>query len=165
MTRSSLTIGGKGGSMVNFTPNLSQLESSIDQQTGLRVSDFMDKSWPTIAMETNILQALNIICDNEVTGLIVVDRDMRVLGLVSEKDCLKYTLDLKYYNHGPGTVGDYMAKSLITIRPSDSLMYTAELFIKNHFQIYPVVEDGFLKGVVTRRMLVKEIQKMGQTSW
>lgn len=151
--------------MVNYTPNLSQVESSIDHQTGLRVSDFMDRSWPTITMETNILQALNIICDNEVTGLVVVDRDMRVLGLLSEKDCLKYALDLKYYNHGQGAVGDYMAKSLITLRPTDTLMHTVELFMKNHFQLYPVVEDGFLKGVVTRKMAVKEIQKMGQTSW
>lgn len=151
--------------MVNYTPNLSQVESTIDHQTGLRVQNIMDRSWATVTPETNILQALNIICDNAVTGLIVVDRDMKVLGLISEKDCLKYALDLKYYNHGPGVVGDYMAKSLISLKPTDTLLHTVELFMKNHFQLYPVVEDGLLKGVVTRKMVVNELRKMGQTSW
>ncbi|EQC44639.1 CBS domain protein [Bacteriovorax sp. BSW11_IV] len=151
--------------MVNYTPNLSQVESTIDQQTGLTVQNIMNRSWATVTTETNILEALNIICDNATTGLIVVDRDMKVLGLISEKDCLKYALDLKYYNHGQGVVGDYMAKSLITLKPTDSLLYAVELFIKNHFQLYPVVEDGILKGVITRRMIVNELRKMGQTSW
>lgn len=151
--------------MVNYTPKLEPTQSSIDQQTNLTAKDFMLTSSLTVAIDMNVVEALNLICEHNVSGVAVVDKDQKILGYLSGKDCLKYVLDMKYYNEAPGIVGDYMAKSLITLKPTDTLMYTVELFIKNHFQTYPVVDDGILVGTVTRAQVMDQIRKMGQTSW
>ncbi|MDD0853598.1 CBS domain-containing protein [Halobacteriovorax sp. GB3] len=151
--------------MVNYTPKLEPTQSSIDQQTNLTAKDFMLTSSLTVPIDMNVVEALHLICEHNVSGVPVVDKDQKILGYLSGKDCLKYVLDMKYYNESPGIVGDYMAKSLITLKPTDTLMYTVELFIKNHFQTYPVVDDGILVGTVTRAQVMDQIRKMGQTSW
>ena len=100
------------------------------------------------------------------TGAPVVNENGKLLGYLSQKDCLKYMLDLRYHNQAGGNVEQYMATTLMTIHPDESVLYIVELFISNNFQSYPVVDsDGILLGVITRSKALQVMLSMKGASW
>lgn len=152
--------------MVNYTPELQKEQSAFEEQTSRSARDIMIKSVPTLDRHMSIVKACDVIDRHNMTGAPVIDHDNRLIGFLSQKDCLRYILDLKYYNDGPTAVSTLMSKTVMTIHPGESILYLAELFTKNNYQMYPVVdEEGILLGVITRTILFREITRMSQTTW
>ncbi|MDK1030336.1 MAG: CBS domain-containing protein, partial [Anaerolineae bacterium] len=84
---------------------------------------------------------LKILVDNNITGLPVVDDDMTLLGIITEKDVLR----LLYDNQDEfGIVEDFMTEKVISFAPQDSLIDIAESFINNYFRRVPIVTNGKL---------------------
>ena len=50
------------------------------------VRDYMDKVVPTLSPETDILEGVDFLLRNHVTGAPVVDPDGHVIGILTEKD-------------------------------------------------------------------------------
>ncbi len=152
--------------MVNYTPNLQVASAELDEQARICAGDILIKSALTLTREMSVSKACSLIDQHKATGAPVVDSAGRLLGFLSQKDCLKYILDMKYYNDGQKRVEDFMSKKVMTIHVEENILYLAELFLKNNFQMYPVVDgEGFLLGVVTRTELFSRINKLAQTTW
>lgn len=153
--------------MVNYTPKtVNSGQSAIDKQTDQLVGDFIEKSGLTLKKDQNMESAIKQLVNHKATGLPVVADDGKLLGVLSEKDCLKFAFDMRYFNEGHMRVEQYMSAKLITLGVNDNILQVAELFIKNQYQMYPVVdEDGHLLGVMTRRSALKAMAKMNQTTW
>ncbi|MCY4524422.1 MAG: CBS domain-containing protein, partial [Halobacteriovoraceae bacterium] len=73
--------------------------------------------------------------------------------------------EMKYYNSHPGKIVDYMSKAVLTIKTTASIFDAIELFTKNSFHCYPVVERGKIVGAVDRRTVLSVVNKLGQTTW
>ncbi|EQC43925.1 CBS domain-containing protein [Bacteriovorax sp. Seq25_V] len=152
--------------MVNYTPNLQVATPELDEQARICAGDILLKSALTLTKEMSISDACSLIDKHKASGAPVVDSAGRLLGFLSQKDCLKYILDMKYYNGGPKRVEDFMSKTVMTVHKEETILYLAELFLKNNYQMYPVVDtEGFLLGVVTRSELFSRINKLSQTTW
>ncbi len=152
--------------MVSYNQPLKDPVNKVHEELDTRASEIMNRSYVTIKSEQNITEVAKVIAENGLTGAPVVNDRGMLIGVISEKDCLKYLLDLKYYNSEDAPVSKYMSKTVMTIDESEKLMYMTELFIKNNYQLYPVIdEDGLLKGVITRSILFKELNKLSQTNW
>lgn len=152
--------------MVNYTSGIQKVESNLETQMNKTAKEIMIRSVETLKKEMSITQACDIIDRHNMTGAPVCDEKNKLIGFLSQKDCLKFILDLKYYNDGPKSVGNFMSKTVMTVHPSESILYLAELFLKNNYQMYPVLDDeGIFLGVITRSILFREISKMSQTSW
>ena len=152
--------------MVNYTPKLATVENRLHQQATRSVQDIMTDSEVIVRPKMLILEAVSLILDNKQTGAPVIDENGHLVGFLSEKDCLKFNLDMKYYNDCPGKVDHYMSTKLLTLSPTDSLIHVVELFLKHNFQVYPVTtHDNHFVGIVSRRQILSEICKLGQTSW
>jgi CBS domain-containing protein len=92
-----------------------------------------------------------------ITGLPVVDDDMRLLGIVTEKD----VLELLYENEEkPDTVGHYMTENVTTFDQNDSVVDIADSFLKNHFRRVPILADGKVVGVISRKDIIAYILKL-----
>ncbi|MHC4551812.1 MAG: CBS domain-containing protein [Planctomycetota bacterium] len=103
-----------------------------------------------------IYEAIRILVDNNVTGLPVVNDDMTLAGIITEKDVLR----LLYDNEDkPGKVEDFMTETVISFDYHDSLIDIAECFMKHHIRRVPILEDGKLVGVVSRRDIIECILK------
>lgn len=119
------------------------------------VSDFMDKSFSTVTPTTRIGAAIELMLKKGLTGILVVDEETRLVGILSEKDCLKILLQEGFHRMPDDRVSSYMHKSLKTIDSGRDIIQVAQIFLENTFRRLPVVDDGKLVGQITRRDIVR----------
>jgi CBS domain-containing protein len=117
----------------------------------LRVRDYMATDVLTIGPDTEIMRAIHLLVERDISGIPVVDEQMQVVGILTERDCIRTALQAGYFDEAGGLVADYMSAPVHTVGPDDSLMDLAELFASSPFRRCPVVEDGRLIGLICRR--------------
>lgn len=104
-----------------------------------------------------IYEAIRILIDNNVTGLPVINEDMTLAGIITEKDVLR----LLYDNEDkPGSVEDFMTEEVISFDHRDSLLDIAECFMNHHIRRVPILEKGKLAGVISRKDIIECILKL-----
>ena len=129
--------------------------STIDT---LRVSDYMKTDVFTLPPDTNIMRAIFLLCEQDLSGVPIVDADNRLLGILTERDCIRTALQSGYFDEVTGSVAEFMtAAPITTAGPDDSLIDVAELFANSPFRRCPVVADGRLVGIICRRDVMKAL--------
>jgi CBS domain-containing protein len=123
------------------------------------IRDHMDTTVHTLRPDAPILDAVDFLLEHHVTSAPVVDHEGRLIGIVSEKDCLRLLAAGSDADMPRGIVADYMTREVATITPRMDVYYVAGLFLKNVFRRLPVVEDGKLVGAITRFDILRVIQK------
>ncbi|MGD1842087.1 MAG: CBS domain-containing protein [Thermonemataceae bacterium] len=120
----------------------------------------------TFTPEQNIMDAINLMLKHKITGAPVLNRVGDIIGIISEKDCLKVILKATYYNDMPGKVEDYMSTSVTSVDEDKNVEEVAEMFIDNHFKRFPVVDKrGRLIGQVSRYDILRATQDIKATTW
>jgi CBS domain-containing protein len=125
----------------------------------LKVKDVMTTDVVTVKSQTSVYEAIQELIDNNITGLPVVDDDMTVAGVVSEKDMLKLLYDLE---KDGGTVADHMTETAASFDPEDNLLDICNCFMKNPFRTVPILSDGKLAGIISRADIIEYILKIKQ---
>lgn len=111
---------------------------SGEQLSSLRVGDV--QSPPIIVQETtSVYDAVVTLVIEDVGGLIVADDNMHLLGVLSRKDFLKYTLSNSSAGNIP--VGLIMTRSpnIVTVTPDDTVVEAARRMIAHQVDSLPVV--------------------------
>jgi acetoin utilization protein AcuB len=65
-----------------------------EEELKLSVREVMTRNVVTVEHDTDLREAIELMVENKFGGLPVVDRDQNVVGIVSEIDILRYSLDL-----------------------------------------------------------------------
>ncbi len=123
------------------------------------VDDFMDKSFATVKPSTGISEAVDLLIRKKLTGVLVVDEKEQLVGILSEKDCLKILLHSGFYRVPDDTVENYMHTELKTTESNMDIIAVAQIFMGCSFRRLPVVDDGKLVGQITRRDIVRGMQE------
>ena len=128
------------------------------QSVNLR--DYMLTNPVKVRAEDNILDAMQVIIDNKISGVCVVDDEQNLVGILSELDCLRAVLGAIYNDTGIGNVREYMASdNLVVAHPNEDIVDVAlDMLLKNKRR-RPVVEDGKLIGQITCRQLLSAVKK------
>lgn len=122
------------------------------------VSEYMDTVVHTMREDQDLLSATDFLIEHHVTGAPVVDDAGHVIGILTERDCLKLlTLGTADADAPIGRVGDYMQRKVVTIAPEMNIYYAAGLFLHHNFRRLPVVKDGKLVGAITRFDILKAV--------
>jgi CBS domain-containing protein len=108
----------------------------------------------TVGQRTPIYDALEILLENDITGLPVVNDDMTLVGIITEKDILKL---LSVLEDDSATVEDFMAKEVISFDEQEDLIAVCECLINNDFRRVPILKDGKLTGIISRKDIIKYI--------
>jgi CBS domain-containing protein len=124
------------------------------------VRDVMATSLITLRADMPIHEAIALLLKNRISGAPVVDAEQKLVGVLSEKDCLRVFANDAYFHLAGGAVGDYMSRTLSTVGPDDDVFKVADLFLRNSFRRLPVLEGGRLVGQVSRRDILKASIKM-----
>jgi CBS domain-containing protein len=128
------------------------------------VRDAMTSPVVTVTEEMSVRAALKLLDRHRVTSLPVVDDVGRVVGVVSEADLVRDSVlrdqrkriipqdveDLP----PPRRVGDVMTAHPVTVTGSDDLVDAVELLTSTTVKSLPVVEEGQVVGVLSRRDVV-----------
>ncbi len=128
--------------------------------TKFTVRDFMAKHLITFSPDMNVYAAIDTLLKNKISGAPVVDENGEIIGMLSEIDCMHTILEASYYNTPGALVADLMSTKVTTVDANMSIVSLAEKFINNSYRRYPVVEDGKLVGQISRRDVLRAIQKI-----
>lgn len=127
------------------------------------VRDFMVTHLVTLRPEMPIREAIDILLKHRISGAPVVDAEGKLIGALSEKDCLRVFANAAFYNVDAGDVEDYMTRNVVTIEPDADIFQAAQVFLNNHFRRLPVLENGRLVGQISRRDVLNASRKMADT--
>ena len=127
------------------------------------VRDRMSKHPITVTADVHIDEALKVMRDNKVRRLPVVDKDGRLVGIVSEMDLLyaspspatSLSVYEIHYLMARITLQDVMTKEVISIEEDTALEEAARIMVDNKIGGLPVVRDGKLVGIITETDLFK----------
>jgi CBS domain-containing protein len=120
----------------------------------------MDTEVPTLTPDIGIADAVDFLINQRVTGAPVIDSNGDLVGIVTEKDCLKLLAMGDASSDVPkGTVAEFMSTDLRTVPPRMNVYFAAGMFLNDHVRRFPVVEDGKLVGAITRFDILRAIQK------
>jgi CBS domain-containing protein len=120
------------------------------------VLEVMTPGLLTTTPEAPVIDAIELLLANEITGLPVVDDAMRLLGILSERDVLKlFDGDHPQAWH----VRDIMTSDVISFNVGDSLFQVCECLARNSFRRVPVLDRGKLVGIVSRADIIMYLLK------
>jgi len=96
---------------------------------------------------------------HQLPGAPVVNKAGELIGYVSEFDCLEHLMQSSYYSDNSARVEDVMSTKLIMSRPDIQLIDLASTMNASKVNVMPIVENGKLIGVVSRRDVMQELIK------
>ncbi len=132
-----------------------------------KVENYMDKTFLTLNADMDVYQAVDLLLDKVQTSAVVIDEDSKVVGILSEKDCLKLLTGGSYFQLPGGKVKDFMTKEVFCVPPYTDIFQLADMFIKHFFRRIVVTNPkNKVLGQITRRDLlriIKELHKKSET--
>ena len=131
------------------------------------VIEYMATDEVTLTPDLTINEAIDIMLAKKQTGAPVLDENRKIVGMLTEKDCLRLLVDSGYNNmlYHDKTVADYMSPVVKTVTADHDILDVANEFLTTNFRKFPVVHDGKLVGQVSRRDILKAIREQKNTTW
>ena len=123
----------------------------------LKVKDYMNVRPVTFEPKMSLSKALDKLLSSKQIGGPVIDESRKVVGFLSEQDMIHKLLKVGYYCQDTHTVEECMRAEVLTVSPEDSIIELADTMAGQKPKIYPVVENGHLAGVITRRDVLTAI--------
>ncbi len=136
-------------------------------------ASIMTTDFPSLHPKTPLTEAIRIFRESSrqpgrrLFGIIVTDKDQRLVGMLSMYDILLYVrpkhiqvwgsmedIDVAGLIDAAGSrlksilVGDIMTPDVITVGPQVDLLMVLDIMIKKHVRRLPVVEDQRIIGMV-----------------
>jgi len=123
------------------------------------VQRYMDTDTHALSVDDDIFFAVRRLVDEGVTGAPVVDGQGRVVGELSEYDCLRLLAEGRDANRPSGKVRDFMAAEFTTVPPTMDVYYVAGMFLADPARRRFVVMDSQrLVGVITRKDILRAVE-------
>ena len=125
----------------------------------LKVVDYMNRHPVSFKADMTIETAVEILLQSNQRGGPVCDEQNRLIGFLSEQDCLASILRDTYHNEQGATVADCMYQGdVVTVSADTSITDLAQQMIANQPKIYPVIDaDKQVIGVITRSDVLRAI--------
>jgi len=126
----------------------------------LRARDVMSRNVISVKKDTPILEAVKLLVENNISGLPVVEDDMTLTGILSEKD----VVELFYYSEQAEnkTVEDYMTYPAVYFEDNNALLNICNFLVKNIFRRVPVTSDGKLVGIISIQDVLNAVLQLRQ---
>ncbi|CAM3765696.1 inosine 5'-monophosphate dehydrogenase [Vibrio aerogenes CECT 7868] len=127
----------------------------------LKVKDYMTRHPVTFDSGMTLSIALEKVIHSEHFGGPVVDESGKVIGFLSEQDLLDKLVKVGYHCQDTHVVGDCMNREVCAVSPELSIIELAHMMKVGRPKVYPVIEeeDNRLVGLITRRSVLKAIEK------
>ena len=142
--------------------------------TEMLVRDVMTRDVIAVAKFESIMHVAGLLSENRISGLPVVDKEKRVIGIVTQadilsmvgmrkehtfRDLLKHMLGDPLPERKVGDiVADIMTCPAVTIKPHASISEAAQIMDEKRIRRLAVVDDGDeLVGIISRADILKAV--------
>ncbi|TQM78929.1 CBS domain protein [Saccharothrix saharensis] len=136
----------------------------------MKAQDLMTRAVVTAQPGMAAKDAARLLVEHGFTTLPVVDGRDRLVGVVAEADLLRNRIlpDPRTFVHGQPpeplapastTVAEVMVTDVVAVDPRMHVAELSKLMLDKHLRTVPIVRDGVLVGVVSRRDLLRMIAR------
>jgi CBS domain-containing protein len=153
-------------------------------RTIMQARDVMTRQVISIDPDSTVLQAARLMLQHHISGLPVVDKAGKLVGILSEGDFLRRQETrterrrsrwLEFlmgpgrmaaeYSHSHGSkVSEVMSTDVQTLDEEASLDDIVALMERHHIKRVPVMQDGKLTGIVTRSNLMHAMVSLARSA-
>ena len=143
-----------------------ETNKKVEQPTVL-VKDIMTTNLVLFTIEQSIHEVMNSFIKNKISGGPVVDDRGKLIGVISEADCMKEVSDSRYFNMPilDKSVGHFMTKEVETLTASMTLFDAASRFHETSRRRFPVLDNNKLVGQISRKDIVIAAINLKSQSW
>jgi len=131
------------------------------------VKEIMTRAVKTITPDTKLQEVASLMCLNRFSGLPVVEGDDKLVGILAERDILRYLFpDIKEVMGGmssldfegmekdykkvlPLKVADLMTLKPITVSPDIPILKAVSVMARHNFRRIPVADGEKLAGMLS----------------
>jgi CBS domain-containing protein len=151
----------------------------------MKVSQVMTKHVISIQPEATIVQAIKLMLNNRLSGLPVIDRRGRLVGIITEGDFLhrrEISTELKrnvwldaflgaeqsahdYVRAHGIKVAELMTRQPITVDEDTSLDRVVHLMERHRIKRLPVVRKGKVVGIISRANLMRALASIHRSTY
>jgi len=126
----------------------------------LKAKEIMTREVVSVRKDRPVEEALELLLGNEIAGIPVVEEDMTLVGIVTEKDLLGLFYEPEEAKKK--TVEDFMTQPAVYFDENESLDEICKCLLEVAFRRVPVTKEGKVVGIVSRPDVLKCIvQGMG----
>ena len=124
----------------------------------IRISDYMTTNLITISSDADLLSAVDRLIEHGISGMPVMDAG-KLVGMVSEHDCLSGILKGTYQGEVGGRVSEVISHTVDTLRNDTDVVEAAETFMRLGRRRLPVVDaQGSLVGQISRCDILRAVR-------
>ena len=114
------------------------------------VRDYMSSKLVSVKPDMEIVRAVQMLLAHHVSGAPVIDENDQLVGMLTERDCMKVVLNAVYHSEYGGVVSQFMATDVKVMNADDNLVDAAKRFFEERYLRYTVMHDGRVVGVISR---------------
>ena len=150
----------------------------------MNARDVMTRDVVSVSPDTSIAEMARLMLEKRISGLPVLDRDGKLVGIVTEGDCLRRTetgtqrkrarwlefltgsekLAEEYIHSHGRKVSEVMTDNPVSVAEETPLDEIVHLMETRHFKRVPVVRDGEVVGIVSRANLLHALASLAHES-
>jgi CBS domain-containing protein len=105
----------------------------------------------TISPDATVMEAIKMMYDKGFGSLIIVDKEGRLDGLITDRGIIYFIAQNKNINL---PISKMMTKKIFCVSPKDSINTAADLMREHKIKRVPVVDKGKVVGVISLAVLI-----------
>ena len=109
----------------------------------------------TVPPETGLLDAINLMTEKDIGSLVVMNNGTLV-GLLTFREVMR-AVHANQGSVGQGTVGEHMARDVLTMSPDTDVNEIRRLMLERHARYVPVMDGKVLLGVMSFYDVAKSV--------
>ena len=123
----------------------------------ITAKEIMTEGVMTAKKNSSVIEVIDTLLENKISGLPVTDDDNNLIAIITEKDLLNtlFLEDIDVTN----TIEPYLSNKVISFNVNDSIYEICGYFLEHNIRRVPIVQDGKLMGVISRRDILRIVLK------
>jgi CBS domain-containing protein len=131
------------------------------------VSDYMTTNLITFKPDQSVMEVMDSLIKNRISGGPVVNNNGELVGIISEGDCIKQISESRYFNMPmvETNVENHMVKDVDVIDGNMNIFDAATLFLQSKRRRFPIIENGKLVGQISQKDILKAALEQKGNNW
>jgi len=127
------------------------------QELAPQARDFMTQHVQTVTPDLSLADVIRFLDRHGISNAPVVEPDAHgnpiLVGFLSEGDCLEHLSNEAFFGFPfqPQTARTMMKRHPVCVEPETDIFALASIFVSHRYRHLPVVQDGRVLGIVSRR--------------
>ncbi len=125
-----------------------------------KAKEIMTKEVISVRKDTPVLEAIEHMWKHDITGIPVVEDDMTLVGVVTEKDVLRLFHSHKEQKNE--TVNSFMTQPAVHFDENEPLPDVCDCLMNYFLRRVPVTSKGKVVGIISRADMIRYILRQWQ---